>query len=602
VVPVAELAAPPSASTLRGIVASGDQTCVWSGSDHIACWGEAYAASWRESVPPQVVPVEDLVIAGRRRCARSGGRVACWNGELEASAMAPLTDAFTDLAISREGQAVCGARGDEVVCWRWDFPVSHRVPLAARSIVHTGSDFCALGSDARVHCWGFDGSTPIDCGEPVEIAGLEQPVAIAGPCALNRGGSVACWSALRCDAAADGPGARVFAEGAPITALAADGPHVCARAAGGEWKCQQVAGGGLRAVTEPVRSIQGVSPSATVVVGASHGCTLQPDGAVSCWGDNRYHQLGEPHNVLRLAAPTPLIRDARELGVLLQGGCVIRADERVWCWGLREDHQWGPPEAMPGVVGAHGLVANESHACVRRRGSAPMCWGAGLSPIEMPWADKVGRPIVHLRISGGDYGCAVYEDATADCAADDGGSRRRFRGVRDVAFCGSALCTVRADGAVSCVDLLLGTPVPSAIQHIDAESELRCDERLACAVHAGTTTGCRPRPNTAAAVEHPLLADGALRGSERAAHLSWYDRDVCVVMNDGAVACTNDDGVLTPVPAAQGAAQVEVGRSFVCIRHPDGVAACWGDNRHALSGIGSSAAQPRPVPVTPRSE
>ena len=304
-----------------------------------------------------------------------------------------------------------------------------------------------------------------------------------------------------------------------------------------------------------------------------------------------------------LATPTSLLADAKEIGVSLGGGCAIRADDRVWCWGGREDGWDGAPRPLSGIAGAHGLVVPEVGGCVRRRNAAPMCWrDIGGPPKVMPWSDSPQRPITQLRLlSVAEIGCAIYGDATAECVLNpEASATRTFRAVRDLAFCGSSLCIVAPDGAVGCTERLGGDPVPFPIASVEAGAELRCSDGLACAVKPGAPARCANygrSPLMGADAESPFVADGVLRGSERAAALSWSAWLYCLRTDDGAVECSDSANVTARVTSLRGVVQVEVGSQHACARQDDGGVACWGRNDRAAAGVGSSASRQRPVPV-----
>jgi len=144
--------------------------------------------------------------------------------------------------------------------------------------------------------------------------------------------------------------------------------------------------------------------------------------------------------------------------------------------------------------------------------------------------------------------------------------------------------------------------MPFPIETVEVDAELRCSDRLACVEKPGALARCRVHDEQhgplAAPEDRPLLVDGTLRGSARAVALAWSGPQLCLRTASGEVECTFDSGEPTPVPGARGAVQVKVEDGTACVRHPDGAVGCWGDNHRGAAGLGSAAAQERPVAVS----
>jgi Regulator of chromosome condensation (RCC1) repeat len=80
-----------------------------------------------------------------------------------------------------------------------------------------------------------------------------------------------------------------------------------------------------------------------VVVGKSHACAISLDGAIRCWGDNSFRQVGSETATSRCgsranpcepdAVRVEGIEDVVDLALTDVHTCGLRADGSVWCWG-----------------------------------------------------------------------------------------------------------------------------------------------------------------------------------------------------------------------------------------------------------------------------
>jgi alpha-tubulin suppressor-like RCC1 family protein len=92
-----------------------------------------------------------------------------------------------------------------------------------------------------------------------------------------------------------------------------------------------------------------------VTAGAEHNCALDADGAVWCWGDNRYGQLGDGTLSDRSGAVMVLgLANVLTVEAGAQHTCAVRRDGAVLCWGRNHLGQLGDgttsDRVVPGVV------------------------------------------------------------------------------------------------------------------------------------------------------------------------------------------------------------------------------------------------------------
>lgn len=86
----------------------------------------------------------------------------------------------------------------------------------------------------------------------------------------------------------------------------------------------------------------GLTDAVELALGQNHSCARRATGAVVCWGDNIFHQIGDGTDVGRLV-PTPVtgLTDATHIAVGTFHSCAIRAGGGVVCWGESARGQLG---------------------------------------------------------------------------------------------------------------------------------------------------------------------------------------------------------------------------------------------------------------------
>jgi len=172
---------------------------------------------------------------------------------------------------------------------------------------------CGIRSDGMMLCWGANDQgqlgtgTTADSPQPVAVAssGSWSKIAAGGAhtCAVATDGAVWCWGAN--DAGQLGLSGIGASQAAPeridalaaIADVAAGERHTCARATAGTLWCW---GSGVSQPTEPIAGATWL----TIAAGARHSCAAR-EGALSCWGDNDWGQLGVGDTMAR-AVPEPL--------------------------------------------------------------------------------------------------------------------------------------------------------------------------------------------------------------------------------------------------------------------------------------------------------
>jgi alpha-tubulin suppressor-like RCC1 family protein len=245
---------------------------------------------------------------------------------------------------------------------------------------------CGLDGQGAMWCWGANeggqlgNSSVVSTARPVQVYGdfvfTDMGVGIVHTCGLRTDQRVLCWGDNSYGQLGDGSTTPVAV---PTADKAVAGGHVFT----------QVAGGGL------------------------HNCALDADGAIWCWGDNAYGQLGDATFSER-TAPVKIESADDDVFIEVAAGwgqsCGLRADGQLFCWGdnrygaLGDGTQQGRNVPVE-VAGAHSFSAVEcglhSTCGVSAEGTG-WCWGRGplgdgsadasaLTPVAVDIAERLKR-------------------------------------------------------------------------------------------------------------------------------------------------------------------------------------------------------------------
>lgn len=321
---------------------------------------------------------------------------------------------------------------------------------------------CALTASGRVACWGDNQRGQLGQAEvqlsavPVWVRGLDDVVELrasdAATCARRRGGAVACW------------GDNAHGEVAPHAA----GAGLANGAAGAHDRSGEpakYAPGNVQRLPGEIVELRGAR---ALAMGLRHGCALDGEGYVQCWGDASFGQLGagvaDAFQLRRVAGLPPLV----EIAAAGVETCGRTAAGAAWCWGgersseTAADGEAPPravaaPAAVPGVAGATGIRVFAGRACAWSGNGEVLCWGdsGGCADTAAPtppapvadYRDSLGI----ARAAGGCFTCSIRpsHELWCDMPPPERGHLSIAR-VRDVAAGNDHACAIREGGDVWC--------------------------------------------------------------------------------------------------------------------------------------------------------
>jgi alpha-tubulin suppressor-like RCC1 family protein len=331
-------------------------------------------------------------------------------------------------------------------------------------------------------------------------------------------------------------------------------------------------------------------------------------GVLSCWGDNRYGQLGNNYPILAL---TPQPVDAHSDWIAVDGAeehvCAIQSPGQLFCWGSNGGGQLGTadnsPKRSPARVrnldGILRVSCGGSVSCAIRSNGGLYCWGANVERLFPDVGDLatgiVDRPLRVLpnsefrRVSlGSEHGCAIRTDGVLLCWGKNSDGQVGVGDVSDevmqptqvgdhhwyeVSAGSRHTCAIRTDYALFCwgnnLRLQLGLGENWSAR---SQPERVGDESDWQSVSAGDAHTCGTRDDR--------LYCWGYNASGQTGH--WV---------------SDPFGQPTLVDGMSGFDQVAAGQSHTCALDDDEVY-CWGSNQEGQLGNNDHMTRYEPTPVT----
>jgi alpha-tubulin suppressor-like RCC1 family protein len=359
-----------------------------------------------------------------------------------------------------------------------------------------------------------------------------------------------------------------------------------------------------------------------IAAGLGHTCALLSDGTVRCWGFNGYGELGFATTQMCNSSPcsmspqpVPGLAGVTAIAAGDYSTCAIITGGAVKCWG---DNQWGQvgvapsgscsgtacspsPVVVSGLSGpAIAIAAGYEDTCVVISGGTVQCWGnnnagqlgnnsltASSSPVTvMGLTNAVAIAVGEL------HACAVRADHTIVCWGDNGDDQL---GATTATCSGSESCSTTpvqaGGGALSAVSAIVAADIHTCVL-IGINVWCWGGLQFGLGDQANTTLSYTPIK-----VANVTTAIGVAAG----------DLVTCALLSGGSAACfggeplgdgtNSSSGTIVSVSGLTGATALALGYMHRCALLSTGTVSCWSDNNFGQLGNGTTNPSLTPTPV-----
>jgi alpha-tubulin suppressor-like RCC1 family protein len=303
---------------------------------------------------------------------------------------------------------------------------------------------CAVTTDNRAYCWGFNGNgqlgdgTTTDRHTPVAVAGGLRFHAIStgygSTCGVTTDYRAYCWGDNVLGHLGDGTTTRrltpvAVVGGHRFRQVDVYSEHACAvsypdpgRAYCWGWGGQGQLGNGSTANHSTPVPVSGSLVMRQVSVGSFHSCGVTTSNVAYCWGGNRQGQLGDSSSVTQRSTPSR-VAGAHQFRMLDAGAnhtCAVTTGNRAFCWGDGRGGALGNgkaylsfwPRAVAGGLSFERVSAGLYRSCGETTTNRPYCWGEmnHLTPVAVP-----GNFYFNQVSAGGTHTCGKTPASAVYC-------------------------------------------------------------------------------------------------------------------------------------------------------------------------------------------
>jgi alpha-tubulin suppressor-like RCC1 family protein len=329
--------------------------------------GQDGAASTQADARTRVPRVTKIAAGSYTACAlKSDGTVKCW-AAFESSAT-PIPDArqATDVAIvAGERYPPYSMNPNDRIWAQFCVAMQGGISCGSTSGLNRIMDgdvlslsvgvhqTCAVMRGGRVRCagWATDldpikkaAHVQVGTQEAFEVPGMSDALQVSAGdglvCAVLKDGSTACFGDVRDDVVTDASLPQTMSVPGAVDLSAADG-HYCVVTAEGKVVCAGClyngAGGGPYFICgshEIDLTAFDLRPAQQIRTSYTHRCVRLADGAVRCWGNNDYGEIG----YTSWGAASPLhdiegLANVTDIAVGVHFSCALTTAGEVYCWG-----------------------------------------------------------------------------------------------------------------------------------------------------------------------------------------------------------------------------------------------------------------------------
>ena len=404
--------------------------CALSTAGAVYCWGSdsqgqlGNGPGGSQSTPgPVLAPMDadvvQIAVGAEHTCAlTSAGAVYCWGG-----------DGY-------------GQLGDNSGLTNQQAPVPLAAPLNAnvKQISAGHRHTCALTNAGAVYCWGLN-----NYGQIGNNSTTNRPTPFAFPAPMNANVK------------------QISAGGTHTCAVTNAGALYC----WGRNRMGELGVGNLNTQLTPTAALAPMNSGiAQVGTGEEHTCALTDSGAVYCWGRNNYAQVGagigggatcsgSSCRTSPVALAAPMDADVAEISVRKDNTCALTTSGAVYCWGNNQYSQVGVgsggsvctsqacrpyPEALDAPLDASvwQISAGDRSSCAITADRTLYCWGENTynginqpipAPVDVSALRTTFTPVVVFDVDGTPAMCYVtaFDATSITCTTDE-----HLAGVVDV--------------------------------------------------------------------------------------------------------------------------------------------------------------------------
>ncbi|MBU6375573.1 MAG: putative Ig domain-containing protein [Bdellovibrionales bacterium] len=585
-------------TSYRAVAAGLSHTCGITSSGTLKCWGSNTwgqigdgGATTNRLLPSRVDPFtsyQAITAGSNHSCGISAsGQLKCW------------------------GQNGSGQLGNGNFSG-WITPTIIDIETRYQQIDAGYSSTCGITTTGALKCWG---SGPLGRGDnsssnfPVLIdAGVLFKSISTGDytsCGVTEAGVLKCWGS-------NYPGTpllipTVVDPGVEYLSASSGEVHQCGVTSLGFIKCWGISangrlGDGVNGNYTPSTPtlVDSNTSFISVQAGGAFSCGITSSGAVKCWGNNKYGQLGQGVQTQKVG-PT-LIDGGAGYSQLSAGRyhtCAISSSGSLKCWGTNTYGQLGDgstqqrtsPVLVDAATNYRSIAVGKSHTCGITSANILKCWGYNGS---------------------GQLGDGSRTNRTIPVIIDRGTSYQSIA----TSFDGEHTCGITSTNILKCWGYnhfgqvgngKSGTSGPTKLAH--EPSPVLIDSGTS---YSAVGTG---QDHTCGITTQNVLkcwgsnSDGQLGSSQSSTStpivigssylkISLGKANTCGISTSGTLGCWGQGAYTGPQKqVVVSYSAVTAGDTHTCAITSQGALRCWGQNFFGQLGDGSTEAQSYPVGI-----